>query len=164
MAILTHNGNEVEVRIMKLADQSYYDEYVKIEGREDAASTTCQQYIVPEPGTTYAVEVNLKKGYVFGECDMIVVRLYMIKGKAEIQMSRARFQRPKDHKGNTEMDMRVILKKSRAFVDAKSYLTGAELFFKRLEVGKASTSIPGYLLRVWQNSNLNCRRSLVRGR
>src|SRR4051812_4535984 len=99
MAILTVSGNQVEVRIRKQSKKAYYDEYVRLEKREHPSATTCNQFIAPEPDTTYSIEVTLKKGYVFGECKEVVASLFL-DGNLRRVAARSIY-RPQDHEGGT---------------------------------------------------------------
>lgn len=76
MAILKQGDNQVEVRIKNTSNNTYYDEYVQTDRREENGSRQCQRYIVGEPDTTFAIEVTLKEGYDVGDCKKIRAYLY----------------------------------------------------------------------------------------
>jgi hypothetical protein len=75
MAILTQDDNKIEVRIKRLSDGTYFDEYVKIGDREKPDAVNYERYIVPEPGTMYEIEVTLKKGYRLNGCNGVMAQL-----------------------------------------------------------------------------------------
>ncbi|TAQ89276.1 hypothetical protein B7494_g2409 [Chlorociboria aeruginascens] len=62
-------GSEVDVRIKRYPEGSYYDEYVKIGDLEKPNATEFERYIVAEPGTMFEVEITLKKGFNFKQHD-----------------------------------------------------------------------------------------------
>jgi hypothetical protein len=78
MAILTQDDNKVEVKIKRFPQGTDFNEYVKIGDREKRGATSCERYIIPEPGTKYAIEITLKKGYLFGpDCNCVKATLYL---------------------------------------------------------------------------------------
>ncbi|ATZ58816.1 hypothetical protein BCIN_16g04900 [Botrytis cinerea B05.10] len=76
MAILNTTQGEVEVRIKRYPDNTYYDEYIKVERKELASDTMRTRYIVAEPDTIYYIEVTLEAGFDFGEYELISANLY----------------------------------------------------------------------------------------
>ncbi|TGO40014.1 hypothetical protein BHYA_0044g00340 [Botrytis hyacinthi] len=80
MAILNTSQGEVEVRIKRYPDDTYYDEYIKVEGKEKSTDIKRERYIVAEPDTTYHIEVTLKAGFDFGDHDVIAAYLYFSDG------------------------------------------------------------------------------------
>lgn len=75
MVILSDEGNEYEVRIIRRPQSTYFDEHVKVGDRLSPEATECERYIVGEPGQTYAVEVTIKKGFQWGKFDAIGAHL-----------------------------------------------------------------------------------------
>jgi hypothetical protein len=58
MAILSQQINQVEVRIRRHPQNTYFDEYVKVGDREKTDATSCNRYIIPEPGQMYTIELH----------------------------------------------------------------------------------------------------------
>ncbi|KAL2067797.1 hypothetical protein VTL71DRAFT_15893 [Oculimacula yallundae] len=77
MAILTDNEKQVEVSIIRHADDTKFKEYVKIGDREQDGAANCDRYIVSEPGCVYTVEITLKQGYMFGRAAGVSVQLFI---------------------------------------------------------------------------------------
>ncbi|EPE29873.1 hypothetical protein GLAREA_01033 [Glarea lozoyensis ATCC 20868] len=78
MAILSgraDGSNEVEVRVKRWPEDTYFEEYIKTGDREKATATACERYIVPEPGKQYIIEVVLKAGYDFN-CQEVRIELF----------------------------------------------------------------------------------------
>ncbi|KAI9649998.1 hypothetical protein NHQ30_000011 [Ciborinia camelliae] len=76
MAILNTTQGQVEVRIKRYPDHTYYDEYIKVERKEEELDDTRERYIVAEAGTTYYIEVTLKEDFNFGEYNHIQAALF----------------------------------------------------------------------------------------
>jgi hypothetical protein len=96
MAILTgtqDGSNEVEVRIKRWPENTYFEEHIKIGDREKVNATSCDRYIVPEPGTQYYIEVVLKAGYNFN-CQEVQVELFFPGVKKEVSKLRIYSQGP----------------------------------------------------------------------
>ncbi|KAM3073395.1 hypothetical protein ACMFMG_004705 [Clarireedia jacksonii] len=70
MAILTDKYGQIEVRIKRCADGTYFGEYVKtehkIEGHEGP-----ERYIVMEPGATWSAEIIFQAGYSYENCSSV---------------------------------------------------------------------------------------------
>jgi len=77
MAILMEEGNEYEVRVKRVPQGTYFKEYVKIGDREQVESTRCDRYIVAEPGQQYEIEINIRKGFHWGEYQRVRARLFL---------------------------------------------------------------------------------------
>jgi hypothetical protein len=75
MAILRDGSNEYEIRIKRYPDGTYFDEYIKLDNREQQGGTACYRYIVGEDGVRYTIEVTLKEGFTFGNFDQVQVQL-----------------------------------------------------------------------------------------
>ncbi|KAF5871091.1 uncharacterized protein Bfra_007604 [Botrytis fragariae] len=76
MAILNTSQGEVEVRIKRYPDDTYYDEHIKVERKELASDVIRTRYIIAEPDTLYYIEVTLKPGFDTGGYDAIDAKLY----------------------------------------------------------------------------------------
>ena len=83
MAILKGSGNdEYEVRIKRYPEKTYFDEYIKTGDREKPGAASCDRYMVGEDGARYTIEVTLKKGFRFGEFDLVQAQL-LVPGKVD---------------------------------------------------------------------------------
>jgi hypothetical protein len=76
---LTHEGNKVELRVKNLSNNTNYDDFGKIEKRQDPEATKHKCYIVPYPDTTYSIEVILKKGSGLKKGKMVYAKLLILK-------------------------------------------------------------------------------------
>jgi hypothetical protein len=76
LAILTQVEDEYEVRIMRQPENAYFDEYVKVEGREKHYATERKRYIKAEEGLLFSIEVTLKPVFDFGNFDRVQAQLY----------------------------------------------------------------------------------------
>ena len=122
MAILTHNGNTVEIRVKNTTDNTYYDEYVSVEKRDEPKSRECIRYIGPIPGTTYAIEITLVKVYNFGNCKYVTASLNVKHGEPEIGQVRLAATFNND-------DIAMVTNKT------VKLLGSSQLVFESLEVG-----------------------------
>jgi hypothetical protein len=135
MAILQQGKNQVEVRIKREPEGSYFDEFVKLNDREKPDIRMCQHYIVGEPGVTYSIEVTLKAGYDFGNCKKVKVWLYT-HGRKEI-VAQGTFRR---NLAVVTEDVKILLSKTNLLLGGQK-LRGASLAFKDLKIGKISLCI-----------------------
>jgi hypothetical protein len=101
MAILKSGGDEYEVRIKKYPEKTYFDEYIKTGDREEPSDTSCDRYIIGEDGVRYTIEVTLKKGFSFGNYDVVQAQLF-IPGQ-EKGICSTNIRRPADHVGDTDL-------------------------------------------------------------
>src|SRR5690349_18527263 len=76
MAILSTEQGDAEVRIKRHPDNTYYDEYIKVERKEGDSDENRKRYIVAEPGTKYYIEFKLKNGFDFSDYNLINVFLF----------------------------------------------------------------------------------------
>lgn len=81
MAILKTEQGDIEVRIKRHPDDTYYDEYIKVEDKDKDFDESCERYIIPEPGTTYSIETTLKNGFCFDKYGGIGAQLSFLGGK-----------------------------------------------------------------------------------
>jgi hypothetical protein len=136
MAILSQEFNQVEVRIRRHPQNTYFDEYVKVGDREKANATSCDRYIIPEPGQVYTIEVTLKKGYHFGNWSRVSAALFLPGVKKLI--SGGVFFPPSD-KEFTEENMSVSMAcTSRTLPVNGRVLSGSRFAFRTMEIGKQS--------------------------
>jgi len=134
MAILNQDKNQVEVRIRREPEGSYFDEFVKIEGAPPPNVQTCEHYIVGEPGITYSIEVTLKAGYDFGKCKAVKAWLHT-HGRNNAVAEAGFIERT-----TTTGDLKRILSKTNLLIEGQR-LKGASLTFKELNIGEIYLSI-----------------------
>lgn len=132
MAILTRDESQIEVKIKKHSDETYFEEYVKVGDREKPDATSCERYIVPEPGVTFTIEVTLKKGFVFGK--YTVVRAYLYVPGFKQWVARAKTSRPKNHQRGTKEDITLEINPIEVLFSGQRF-EGARLGFKELSIG-----------------------------
>jgi hypothetical protein len=75
MAILKQVEGEYKVLIMRQPENTYFDEYVKVDGREKHYAIERKRYIKAEGGTLISIEVTLKPGFDFGNFDRVQAQL-----------------------------------------------------------------------------------------
>jgi hypothetical protein len=107
MAILSLGPNKVEVCIRRHPQNTSFDEYVKVGDREKTDATSCDRYIIPEPGQIYTIEVTLKRGYNFGKADCVSASLCLL-GVAK-PISALQIRPPNDYENFTKEDIKVYL-------------------------------------------------------
>jgi hypothetical protein len=133
MAILSQQINEVEVRIRRHPQNTYFDEYVKVGDREKTDATLCNRYIIPEPGQMYTIEVTLKRGYNFGNAGHVSASLCL--PGVENPISTLQIRPPNDYKNFTKEDLKFHLSYvERVRVDGRS-VSGARLVFCEVSIG-----------------------------
>jgi len=84
MAILTDGTDQYEVRIKRQSDQTYFEEYVKSDAREDPRSQNCHRYIVGENGTIFTIELTLLQGFCFDSYESVRMKLFFPGQKGEV--------------------------------------------------------------------------------
>jgi hypothetical protein len=130
MAILNQGKNQVQVRIKREPEGSYFDEFVKIGDAEVPDVTRCEHFIVGEPGVTCLIEVTLKAGYNFGKCKMVKAFL-RTHGREEIVVQGGFLKTG----AATTKDFKILLSKTDLLFGGQR-LKGASLAFKQLEIGE----------------------------
>jgi hypothetical protein len=149
MAILSLGPNKVEVRIRRHPQNTSFDEYVKVGDREKTDATSCDRYIIPEPGQIYTIEVTLKRGYNFGKADCVSASLCLL-GVAK-PISALQIRPPNDYENFTKEDLKVHLTYvKRVRVDGHS-ISGARLVFGEVSIGISVAFNP----RICANPALN---------
>lgn len=131
MAILNTTQGEVEVRIKRYPDNTYYDEYIKVERKELASDTIRTRYIVAEPDTIYYIEVTLEAGFDFGEYELISANLYFSDQVNHI--SATYFQNPEGPRKIRESMVQMI-QYADVEVDGEK-VHGARFAFRGIEIG-----------------------------
>lgn len=134
MAILKHNGNEVEVRIRNVKDNTYYNEYVSIDSRPADNRVSCEHYIIPKADTTYAIDVNLKEGYIFGNCKKVYARLYFSNNLLQSATGSVTVPKGDEHCTKTRLD--INLEHSNEYVNPTTIRERGALSFKSLLIGE----------------------------
>src|SRR6187402_1243823 len=138
MAILSKEINQVEVRIKRHPGNTFFKEYVKVGDRENPDATSCNRYIVPEPGAMFTVEVTLKRGYQFGNCRAVRALLYLDGHEKDI--SRLNIFRPPDcnRDGFLEQDLTVELAYASNIEVNGRNMSGSRFTFREISVGQFS--------------------------
>ncbi|QSZ37810.1 hypothetical protein DSL72_008910 [Monilinia vaccinii-corymbosi] len=133
MAILKTRQGEVEVRIRRHPDNTYYDEYIKVQRKEIDSDDSRERYIISEPGTTYYVEVTLKEDFNFDEYDVVQANLYFRGLEESVSMTSF---------GKSSISATVRKDRSQSIqyadveVDGQKML-GARFAFKNIEVDES---------------------------
>jgi hypothetical protein len=81
MVVLQEDGHMYEIKVVRVSDNTYFGERVKIGEIEEIDASKADRYIVAEPGQAYAVEVTVKKGLRWSNFDESVVNLTFTGGK-----------------------------------------------------------------------------------
>jgi hypothetical protein len=68
--VLNREPIEYEIRIKRYPEGTYFEEHVKTEVIDWYGDNERERYIIGESGTKFTVEVTLKKGFYFGDCDV----------------------------------------------------------------------------------------------
>jgi hypothetical protein len=135
MAILSKEINQVEVRIRRHPENTYFDEYVKVGDREKADATSCDRYIIPEIGQMYTIEVTLKRGYNFGNSNAVKASLHL-PGVTQAISAISIFP-PKDYDDFTEEDLTIHLTYAERVRIGGCNISGARLVFHKVSIGNS---------------------------
>jgi hypothetical protein len=133
MAILSKEINQVEVRIRRHPENTYFDEYVKVGDREKTDATACDRYIIPEVGQMYTIEVTLKRGYNFGNTNAVRASLHLPGGTRAIS-AKSIFP-PKDYDDFTEEDLTIHLTYAKRVRVGGRSISGARFVFHKVSIG-----------------------------
>jgi hypothetical protein len=144
MAILSKEINQVEVRIRRHPENTYFDEYIKVGDREKTDATSCDRYIIPELGEMYTIEVTLRRGYNFGNSKSVSAALFL-PGVAR-PISRTVIWPPKDYENFTDEDIKIELTYAERVKVNGLDISGARLAFRGVSIGiiLASLSFKGF--------------------
>ena len=107
MAILNVPGGQIEVVVVKHPDGTIYEEHVKLGEREKPDAKECDRYIVGEPGAKFYIKVKPLKGFNFGKCKWVSVRLLVPGLPAEL--IRKSLDAPKQGSSSIGQDMELKL-------------------------------------------------------
>ncbi|KAF7932187.1 hypothetical protein BELL_0358g00100 [Botrytis elliptica] len=130
MAILNTSQGEVEVRIKRYPDDTYYDEYIKVERKERGTDTKRERYIVAEPDTTYYIEVTLKAGFDFGDNDVMGANLHF--SGRDKRISGISFW---EHKYTRKLKEDIVRNIQYAYEEVVGEkVLGARFFFRQIEI------------------------------
>lgn len=140
MAILSKEINQVEVRIKRYPEGTYFDEYIKVGDREKRDATTCERYIIPEPGVTYTIEVTLKKGYQFGKCNDVTASLRLSGSPTVIACGY--IGAPQDESEYLEKDLVKDVEFTDIIQVGGRKISGARLAFRQISVGELGYIMP----------------------
>ncbi len=105
---MNDGGDEFEVRIKGYPDGTYFDEYIKLDNREQQGGTARDRYNVGEDGVRYTIEVTLKEGFTFGNFDQVQVQLN-VQGQEEEVCVKNIFRPPDNSSDCLEEDITIEL-------------------------------------------------------
>jgi hypothetical protein len=77
MVILTEDGNQYEVRIKRVPQNTYFKEHIKVGDREKPDAIQCDRYIVGEQDQQYAIEITIKKGFQWDNFGKVAMGLFL---------------------------------------------------------------------------------------
>lgn len=142
MAILTQAENQIEVKIIRRPDNTYFDEHVDTEEPDIPDATGYVRYLVGEPGQNFGIEVKLKKGYNFGRA-VGVEASFALWSEESTPVSEAFIPRPVDYEGAIKEDITVILETSNATVgiSGKNIISGGRFVMNDLKKGMSLTTM-----------------------
>lgn len=133
MAILKNFRGEIEVRIKRYPDETYYDEFIKTNRREQENDESHERYIISESGTAFFIEVTLRKGFSGGYEDNCVEAAIILPGHEE-PIGSLHFYPPAYPK-ETEEDK--VLRFKDFDVDVDGYtMRDASFSFRELQIGR----------------------------
>ncbi len=133
MAILSNEINQVEVRIRRHPEKTYFNEYVKVGDREKTDATSCDRYTIPEPGQMYTIEVKLKRGYNFESSNRVKATLRLPRVASPI--SALAIHPPEDYENFTSVDITIHLTYAER-VRLNGYdISGPRLAFREISIG-----------------------------
>ncbi|KAF7944478.1 hypothetical protein EAE96_010869 [Botrytis aclada] len=133
MAILNTSQGEVEVRIKRYPEDTYYDEHIKVEGKERKTDTERERYIIAEPGTTYYMEIILKKGFKIGKYSTIDARVYLPDREEHMSSIILLSKHFDGSKEKAETDLIRKMQYVDVEIDGQKML-GARFAFKKIEI------------------------------
>lgn len=135
MAIPSKETNQVEVRIKRYPQSTYFDKNVKAGDDEKRDASSCERYIAPEAGQMYTVETTLKKGYQFGNCKIVQAALYLPGFGAPVSMHN--FHKPKDvlADGYLQDDLVAVMEYTGSSKPEGRPLSGSRFVFHQLAIG-----------------------------
>ncbi|PVH79766.1 hypothetical protein DL98DRAFT_655165 [Cadophora sp. DSE1049] len=100
MAILSEDGNEYEVRVVRVPQDTRFKEFIKVGECDNHSTKACERYIIAEPGQTYAAEVVIRRGFHWDEYDQIEIELAFADAVQPISgryISKGEFDTPDDY-------------------------------------------------------------------
>ncbi|TGO09251.1 hypothetical protein BTUL_0174g00340 [Botrytis tulipae] len=133
MAILKTELGEVEVRIKRYPDDTYYDEYIKVEGKEKSTDIERERYIVAEPDTTFYIEVTLKEGFKIGKYSSIDARVCVADTNGSISSITLLSRHTEGSKRKAKTDHIQNMQYADVEIDGQKML-GARFAFKKIEI------------------------------
>lgn len=135
MAILKTELGEVEVRIKRYPDDTYYDEYIKVESKEKSTDVRRERYIVAEPDTTFYIEVILKEGFKMSKYSSIEACVYVADTKEDISSITLLSRHVEESNRNAKMDHIQKMQYADVEIDGQKIL-GARFAFRKIEIGQ----------------------------
>lgn len=148
MAIINTEHGEIEVRIKRYPDDTYYEEYIKVEGKERHNDERRERYIIPEPGTTYYIEATLKKNFDFGGTDRGVEVALFFPGNEGVVSFKDFYPSRNEQKLNKDLTFKLDQVNS---YDIDWKVHGTRFCFRKVEIGQ-------YQVPIHENTKSNCDR------
>lgn len=139
MAILKEGNDEYQVRIKRYPEKTYFDEYVKTNGREVPGSRRCDRYIVGEGGVRYTIEVTLKEGFDFGTYSQVQVQLGLPRHNDTVSFKD--IYKPNHSEGGIKEKLSTELEYADVTVGGRMML-GARFAFQNLVLGTVFSLLP----------------------
>ncbi|TGO57022.1 hypothetical protein BOTNAR_0210g00100 [Botryotinia narcissicola] len=133
MAILKTELGEVEVRIKRYPDDTYHDEYIKVEGKEKITDIKRERYIAAEPDTTYYIEVTLKEGFKIGKYSSIEAHVCVADTNGTISSITLLSRHTEGLKRKAKTDHIQKMQYADVEIDGQKML-GARFVFKKIEI------------------------------
>ncbi|THV51411.1 hypothetical protein BGAL_0112g00330 [Botrytis galanthina] len=133
MAILKTELGEVEVRIKRYSDDTYYDEYIKVESKEKSTDIKRERYIVAEPDTTFYIEVILKEGFKMSKYSSIDAHVYVADTEENISSITLLSRHVDGSKRKAKIDHIKKIQYADLEIDGQKIL-GARFAFKKIEI------------------------------
>ncbi|KAF7935425.1 uncharacterized protein EAE97_008332 [Botrytis byssoidea] len=133
MAILKTELGEVEVRIKRYPDDTYYDEYIKVEGKEKSTDIERERYIVAEPDTTFYIEVTLKEGFKIGKYSSIGAFVHLPDRDDSISSIALLSRHVVESNRNVKIDHIQKMQYADVEIDGQKML-GARFAFRKIEI------------------------------
>ncbi|KAE8450143.1 hypothetical protein EG329_006924 [Mollisiaceae sp. DMI_Dod_QoI] len=128
MAVLTDKGNNYHVRVQRVPQGTYFKEYVKIGDPEGPNDKERDRYIVAEREQKYRIEVNLGKGFRWGEYNEVHCHL---KFAGYVVASKALFR---DKQGQELKEKEVTMYLECVMTGSNENIIGAPFTFRGLGV------------------------------
>ncbi|KAF7889231.1 hypothetical protein EAF00_009531 [Botryotinia globosa] len=133
MAILKTELGEIEVRIKRYPEDTYHDEYIKVEGKEKSTDIDRERYIVAEPDTTFYIEVILEEGFKIGKYSSIDAFVHLPDRDKSISSIALLWRHVEESNRNAKIDHIQKMQYADVEIDGQKMLD-ARFAFKKIEI------------------------------